>query len=70
MGMFEVKVRQVGSSLGVLIPKEIADAERIGKNQTIKVIIMKKDPDLVEKFFGIAKGAGRFKRDNHGERVF
>jgi len=41
--VFESKVRRVGSSLGLLIPKEIVEGENIKEAQIIKVIVVKKD---------------------------
>jgi antitoxin component of MazEF toxin-antitoxin module len=67
--LFESKVRQVGSSLGVLIPKEVAVADKIKKDETVKVAILKKNPAAPEKYFGLAKGAKPFKRDR-SDRVF
>jgi len=63
MGTFEVKVRQVGTSLGVLIPKEVIREEKIKKDQTIRVSIIKKDLKLIDKMFGSAPHAGPFIRD-------
>jgi len=68
MEVFEEKVRQVGTSLGLLIPKEVVSHERIKKNETIKVAILKKDHSLIEKMFGSVKTKA-FKRE-HKERVF
>ena len=64
---FETKVRNVGTSLGVLIPKEIADEMKLKKGQTIRVGILKEDPKTISKYFGIAKGAKPFER-SHGHR--
>ena len=63
MGTFEVKVRQVGTSLGELIPKEEIREEKIKKDQTIRVSIIKKDLKLIDKMFGSAPHAGPFIRD-------
>lgn len=67
MEVFEGKVRQVGSSFGVLIPKSVVKNDNIKKNQTVKVVIMKKDLSLLEKAFGSVK-TKPFKRD-HQDRV-
>ncbi len=62
--LFKAKVRRVGSSLGVLIPKEIADAEKIKEGEEIEVSLLKQRRlEEVMKAFGIAKGAKPFKRD-------
>ena len=67
MSVFESKVRQVGTSFGVLIPKEIVDEEKIKKNQRIKIAILKRDLSLLEKEFGSAS-TKPFRRD-HKSRV-
>lgn len=72
MGMaktFRAKVRNVGTSLGVLIPKEIAEEEKVKKGEEIEVSILRRDMRNVMRLFGTAKGAAEFKRD-HAEREF
>lgn len=66
--VFEGKVRRVGSSLGVLIPKEVASSDKIKENEKVKVAILKKDVSLIDKMFGSVKTKA-FKRD-HKDRVF
>ena len=65
---FEAKVRNVGTSLGVLIPKKVARDMHIKKGEEVEVLILKplKKTDL-SKYLGIAKGAKPFKR-SHGHR--
>ena len=63
MAQFKAKVRDVGTSLGIIIPKEVANELRIKKGQEIEVGILKKNPKLIEKYFGIDKGAKPFVRD-------
>lgn len=61
---FKVKVRKVGTSLGVLIPKELADAAKIRVGEKIEVSLLKeKRLKLIEVAFGIAKGSKPFVRD-------
>jgi len=67
MDVFESKVRHVGTSFGVLIPKEVLKEEKIKENQTVKVAIIKKDLTLLEKAFGSVHTKS-FKRD-HKDRV-
>jgi hypothetical protein len=69
METFNVKVRNVGTSLGVLIPKDIVKEARIKKGQNITISILEKNPETIKKFFGIDKGAKPFERD-HIEREF
>jgi ABC-type proline/glycine betaine transport system substrate-binding protein len=62
--MFRVKVRKVGDSLGFLIPKEIADKEKIKEGEEVNVSVLKeKKLDELLKLQGIAKGWKPFKRD-------
>ncbi len=50
-----VKTRQWGNSIGITIPKEIAEKEKIGPNEAVMINIKKlRTPD--PKFFGSMKG--------------
>ena len=60
---FKAKVRSVGTSLGVLIPKEIAEEERVKKGEEVEVSVVRRDLRSVMKLFGTAKDARKFKRD-------
>lgn len=62
--LFKAKVRRVGSSLGVLIPKEIANAEKIKEGEEIEVSLLRRRK-LAEllKLVGTARGAQPFERD-------
>ena len=40
--LFKAKVRRVGTSLGVLIPKEIVEVERIKEGQEIELSLLKR----------------------------
>lgn len=61
---FKTKVRRVGTSLGLLIPKEIAEREGIKEGEEVQVGLLKKNRlKLIEEAFGIAKGAKPFERD-------
>lgn len=55
MKIFEGKVRQVGSSFGVLIPNEIVRGAKIRNKQIVQVAILKRDLSLLEKSFGSVK---------------
>lgn len=64
MEFFEAKVRKVGNSLGVLIPKEMAKAIREG--QKVKVGIYPTDRErlkAIRESFGMARGAPPFVRE-------
>lgn len=63
-GMFKAKVRRVGTSLGFLIPKEVAEQEKIREGEEVKVGILKeRNLEDVLKLFGTAKGAKPFERE-------
>lgn len=62
--IFKVKVRKIGSSLGVLIPKQMIKGKRIKEGEEIEISLLKRRKDLIAKAFGIAKGAGPFRREN------
>lgn len=61
---FKTKVRNVGTSLGLLIPKQVVSEENLKEGQEIEVSILNKNHKLIEKSFGIAKGTTRFKREH------
>ena len=60
MTMTEVRVKEWGNSLGIIIPKEIVRLAEITKGETIKIDIIKsKRIDG----FGMFKGVGSFERE-------
>ena len=62
--LFKAKVRKVGTSLGILIPKEVIEEEKIKEGQEIELNLMRrKKLEEIERMFGIAKGAKPFERD-------
>ena len=63
--LFKTKVRQVGTSLGMLIPKDIVKIEHIKEGQMVNVSLLKerKLDDLLKKVRGTAKGAAPFERE-------
>ncbi len=62
--IFKVKVRKVGSSLGILIPKDLADDESIKEGEEIEVTLFKQRKlENVLKLLGTAKGSKPFERD-------
>jgi|WetSurMetagenome_2_1015567.scaffolds.fasta_scaffold2130057_1 antitoxin component of MazEF toxin-antitoxin module len=63
--LFKAKVRRVGSSLGILIPKETADKENIKEGDEIEVSLLKRrNLAKLLKLAGTAKGATvPFERD-------
>lgn len=64
MQLFKAKIRMVGTSFGVLIPKEIANRQHISKGEEVEIGLLKKrNIREVLKLIGSAKGAEDFKRD-------
>jgi len=62
--MFKAKVRKVGTSLGVLIPREVAEREKIKEGEEVDVGLLKaRKVDEVQKLFGSARGAKPFVRN-------
>ncbi len=63
--VFKTRVRNVGTSLGVLIPKEITKRGKIRIGEEVEIALLKRRKiELVEKSFGMAKGALRFEREH------
>lgn len=65
---FKAKVRKVGTSLGILVPKEFVEREGIKEGEEVQVDLLKKRKleeveREIERMFGIAKGAKPFERD-------
>ncbi len=62
--LFKAKVRRVGTSLGVLIPKELAKKAKIKEGEEIEIGLLKRRSlEDVLKLVGTAKGAKPFERD-------
>lgn len=65
--MFEAKVRKVGTSLGVLIPRDNAEKSKLKEGSKVKIIVIKKNLKLIDEMFGSVKGKP-FERE-HSDRV-
>ena len=62
--LFKAKVRKVGTSLGILIPKEVIEEEKIKEGQEIELNLLKRRKlEEVWKLIGTAKGTKPFERD-------
>ena len=62
--MFKAKVRRVGTSLGFLIPKEVAEQEKILEGEEVQIGLLKtRKIKEVLKLFGSAKRTKPFMRD-------
>jgi len=60
--VFKAKVRRIGTSLGILISKQLIASKSINEGDEIEVAILKRRKDLITKLFGIAKGSNNFER--------
>ncbi len=62
---FETTARKVGTSLGVLIPKEASEELGLKEGETVSVTILKRKKlhELVKSGFGIARGMPAFVRE-------
>ncbi len=64
MSVFRAKIRKVGTSFGILIPKELIREQKLHEGQDVDVSLLKrKDLEQVLKGFGAARGAKPFRRD-------
>ncbi len=62
--LVKAKLRRIGSSVGILIPKEKLESLHVDVGDEIEIAVLKqRDEKELEKMFGIAKGAGSFIRD-------
>ncbi len=68
--IFSAKLRKIGSSVGVLLPKEELDALHVDVGDEVEIAILKhRKIEDVRKAFGMSKGSGEFERDKT-TRVF
>jgi antitoxin component of MazEF toxin-antitoxin module len=62
--MFKTKIRKVGTSFGVLLPKELIKEQKLREGEEVNVSVLKeKNLGEVFKMFGAARGAKPFNRD-------
>ncbi|MBI4362974.1 MAG: hypothetical protein HY558_07350 [Euryarchaeota archaeon] len=62
---FEAKVRKVGNSKGILLPREVAQEVKLG--QTLRLAVYpdpKRKLKALEESSGILRGTPRFTRDH------
>ena len=60
----EGRLVQLGNSVAIAISKKDAKEQGLKLNQKVELVILRKQRrELLEKMFGIAKGAGPFIRD-------
>lgn len=63
---FKTKLRRLGNSLGVIVPKEVVDEAKAKEGDIIEVTIppaLERRKAWFRKYGGIDKGAGPFERD-------
>lgn len=56
MIMVETEAKRWGNSLGVIIPKDIAEKEHIKESEKVKLLIIREGSKTLKETFGIAKG--------------
>lgn len=61
--VFKAKIRSIGSSAGIIIPKEILQAEGLSKGKEGEFFVMHRNFKLLDELFGTMKGAKPFVRD-------
>ena len=66
--LFQTRLRKIGTSAGLLVPKGIIEEEKLKIGQEVEVVLFKKKKikdmeAMIEKMFGTAKGAEPFVRD-------
>lgn len=54
--MVETEAKKWGNSLGVIIPREIAEKEHIKESEKVKFLIIRDSSKTLKETFGIAKG--------------
>lgn len=55
MERINVKVKKWGNSFGIIIPKEIVNAENINENSEISIIVRSNNKTSVEDIFNLSK---------------
>ncbi len=56
MIMIDVETKKWGNSLGVILPKEIAEKEHIKESDKVKLIILRESSKTLKETFGLLKG--------------
>ena len=68
MEFIDVKVRKVGNSLGIILPRNVVEMEGIHNGETVRIAVLKKRTHNFEELLGLTAGAPSFERD-HTDRV-
>jgi antitoxin component of MazEF toxin-antitoxin module len=67
--VFKAKIRAVGTSLGILIPKEVVEELKFREGEEIEVALLKKKRlEEVISGLGMAKGLAPFVRERQTKR--
>lgn len=61
--VIKVKVRKIGTSLGVLIPKRVIETMAIKEGQEVEIALLERRLELIEKLAGSVKSKRPFVRD-------
>lgn len=61
--VFETEIRQVGTSLGILIPAKIAKKKRWKKGTKVFVTFLNIDEKAIERGFGMARGMKPYQKE-------
>ncbi|HVC58307.1 MAG TPA: hypothetical protein VND15_02425 [Candidatus Acidoferrales bacterium] len=64
----EVKLRRIGTSFGVIIPRRFITGEHEGSMISIS-ILKKQRKGMINRYLGIAKGSKPFNRAHEEDRV-
>lgn len=66
MEAFRARLRRVGNSLSVLVPKQTLDELHVGEGDEVEVTVHRVDSDQMRRLrslIGTSPGLGPFKRD-------
>jgi antitoxin component of MazEF toxin-antitoxin module len=66
--LVKVKVRRIGDSLGVLIPKKLIDENKIKEGEEIEISVLKQRKRLIKEALGMFKDGPyvSFEREKDG----
>ena len=55
MAEAEIRVKRWGNSMGIVLPREIIEAEGIRENEKVRIIVIKEE-NTINETFGMLKG--------------
>ena len=59
--MFKAKLRNIGTSFGVIIPMNTITQNKLKEGEEIELLILNKNKKIIDESFGIDKGNITFK---------